>query len=253
MDYTAETSKTDHTTKLPFVLTHLMREHHTDDTKLSKATGIPISTISRMRNNRQANPTALTLRPIANYFGISLDELLGYAPLSQSNLLPIEDDRQFVATTLPLLKWEQAVPWVSQETAELKASLSQWLKTERDASQFSFALTVTSDTFGPAFRKGSILLFDPSIHPKDGDIVLLELPESNQLALKKIIIDGDDVFIQSLNPEIKETKKLHDGSLLLGVLFETRYVVKEPVTDPQTNRLSKPLLLHKLIPALKLR
>lgn len=235
---------------LSTVLPYLMHKFNVDDVALHKVTGIPASTIARMRNNTQANPTATTLHPIAHYFNVSIDELLGYTALKNPSLLPIEDNDAVIATTLPVLAWEQVFEWVSNESEALNAKLTQWLKTEHEVSSHSFSITVTSDSFGPGFRKGSLLLFDPQIVPKDGDLVLIQFQDSNQIALRKIIIDGEDIFIRSVNPEIKETKKLTNVSYLLGVLFETRYVTNT-AQSPLLQKKNNAFLFSKLIPVIK--
>ena len=73
------------TLKLNYILSKLMSNSSIDDTLLSKETGIPISTIKRMRLNEEANPTSTTLAPIASYFKITIDQLLGLSPIDQIN------------------------------------------------------------------------------------------------------------------------------------------------------------------------
>jgi len=235
---------------LATVLPYLMDQFNVDDAKLSKITNIPVSTIARMRTNRQANPTAATLRPIAHYFGVSIDELIGAKALSAPSILPIEDYQENTVVTLPVLSWEQVTEWVSDESNELNGQLKHWLKTEHNVSDHSFSICITSDSFSPLFRKNSLLLFDPLLVPKDGDLVLIQFHDSKQIALRKIIIDGDDIFISSVNPNIKETKRLTDTSFLLGVLFETRYITSNTQrTSPQ--KKNNAFLFTKLIPILK--
>lgn len=235
---------------LSTVLPRLMEQFNVDDAKLSKVTDVPASTIARMRKNTQANPTTSTLRPIAQYFGISIDELIGDKPLSNPATLQIEDDEENTIVTLPVLTWDQVDEWVSGVSTQLNGQLTQWLKTEHDVSDHSFSIPVTSDSFGSLFRKGSLLLFDPLLTPKDGDLVLIQFRDSKQVALRKIIIDGEDIFVSSVNPEIKETKRLTDASYLLGVLFETRYTINNTRAKVPKKR-NNAFLFAKLVPLLK--
>ena len=72
------------TLSLGDVLSLLMTECDIDDAKLSREVSIPASTISRMRLNPDANPTASTLRPIAKFFSVSISQLLGDEPLPEN-------------------------------------------------------------------------------------------------------------------------------------------------------------------------
>ena len=91
-------------------LASLMHKHHIDDAELSKATGIPASTISRMPLNSNANPTAASLRPIARFFNISISQLLGDEPLSKKDNF-LDEDMNAVPThkSMSLIEIEKEV------------------------------------------------------------------------------------------------------------------------------------------------
>lgn len=63
-----------------------MNECELDDVVLSKHTGVPYTTIARLRNSPNSNPTSSTLRPIAQFFDITIDQLLGDHPLPSDRL-----------------------------------------------------------------------------------------------------------------------------------------------------------------------
>ena len=58
-------------------LKRLMKRYAIEDTELSKETGVPAPTINRLKNNAQMNPTLRNLLPIAKYFKVSVEELVG--------------------------------------------------------------------------------------------------------------------------------------------------------------------------------
>ena len=69
------------THQLSQILKRLMTTHPINDLRLSQATGVPSTTIARLRASREANPTISSLRLIASFFGVSIGQLLGDEPL----------------------------------------------------------------------------------------------------------------------------------------------------------------------------
>ena len=58
-------------------LSILMKENGVSLSLLYRNTGIAIPTIKRLQNDPTTNPTIGTLLPIANFFGISITQLIG--------------------------------------------------------------------------------------------------------------------------------------------------------------------------------
>src|SRR3990167_10478670 len=65
-------------------LLRLMKNHDTNMTLIFKQTGVPITTIQRICKDPNANPTLASLIPIAEYFSITLAQLIGEQPLPQA-------------------------------------------------------------------------------------------------------------------------------------------------------------------------
>ena len=64
-----------------------MVEVHISADELARRTGIPASTIKKIRNNNSPNPTLNTLLPLAEYFAVSLGQLVGDEPLPESRTI----------------------------------------------------------------------------------------------------------------------------------------------------------------------
>lgn len=67
--------------KLADVLSHLMHIKGINSAELARLIGIGQPVIYRLMTGVTANPQVFTLKPIADYFHISIDQLLGYSPL----------------------------------------------------------------------------------------------------------------------------------------------------------------------------
>ncbi len=60
----------------------LMARSRLNSSELARLTGLPATTIKRIRNNEHSNPTISTLLPIAKQFSITLSELVACELLS---------------------------------------------------------------------------------------------------------------------------------------------------------------------------
>ncbi len=68
---------------LASILTILMSENNITSAELARKTGIGQPVIYRLMTGTTENPQILTLKPIADYFGVTLDHLLGTKPLGE--------------------------------------------------------------------------------------------------------------------------------------------------------------------------
>jgi len=72
---------------LATVLTHLMTANNLSASELARKTGITQPVIHRLMTGATVNPQILTLKPIADYFGVSIDQLLGYVTLENRGIV----------------------------------------------------------------------------------------------------------------------------------------------------------------------
>jgi SOS-response transcriptional repressor LexA len=223
------------TLSLGDVLSLLMTECDIDDAKLSREVGIPASTISRMRLNPVANPTASTLRPIAKFFFVSISQLLGDEPLPENRLPGTHNPTYFTSVRMPVIDWNQINEWVENKGQNLQWKLNNWISTEKTVGFGSFALLINTDSFGIAFRKGSTIIVDPERSPIDGDLILIKTNDGSGVLLKQFLTDGNDIYVRSVNPEMKGIKNLRENYKILGVVIETRFSLQES----QENSLHK--------------
>lgn len=226
------------------ILTGLMLECDIDDATLSRQTGIPASTISRMRLNPNANPTTTTLRPIAKFFDVSISQLIGDESISKDRLPGTHFPISFTLNRIPILEWNWVMEWIGNNISDFKDKLNNWISTEKEISDKSFALVIPTDSFGIAFRKGSLIISDPNIKPKDGDLALLTLEEDKNILLRQILKDGNDIYLRSINPEIKGTHLISEKHEFLGTIVETRFSLQD-----QTRTVLEPKSAVKLNPA----
>lgn len=217
------TSRGDNKHELKDILTSLMEECDIDDAQLARETGVPASTISRMRINSNANPTASSLRPISKFFSISISQLLGDEPLPKDRLPGTHNPTYYTSARMPVIEWDWIINWLETHCENFKEKLQTWISTEKDVGPNSFALVIPTDSFGLAFRKGSTIIVDPSHSPTDGDLILVKARNEENILLKQFLLDGSDKYMRSVNPEIKSVTPLTETHKIIGVIIETRF------------------------------
>lgn len=222
-----EIPNTENKHELKDILTSLMEECDIDDAQLARETGVPASTISRMRINSNANPTASTLRPISKFFSISISQLLGDEPLPKDRLPGTHNPTYYTSARMPVIEWDWIMSWIDTHGEDIKEKLRIWISTEKEVSENAFALIIPTDSFGFAFRKGSTIIIDPSQPPRDGDLILVKTKNEENILLKQFLLDGSEKYMRSVNPEIKSVTSLSEIHKIIGVVIETRFSFQE--------------------------
>ena len=210
--------------QLNVILKRLMVECDLDDVRLADETDVPFTTIARMRSNPKANPTAASLRPIAKYFGISISQLLGDEPLTSERLTKAILEKNVISTQVPIISWDKITAWTFHNKSEFKDILG-WVSVDLPVSVNSYAVKIEHSGFGVGFPRQAVLIVDPNIvSPQSGDIVLIKLSHNPTILLKEILFDGQ-VYLKSVNPELKDTIALSEPYQLCGTVVETKKVL----------------------------
>ena len=217
-------AKTGH--KLNQVLKRLMTECEIDDAKLAKETRVPLTTIARMRACQTANPTASSLRPLSQYFGISISQLLGDEPLPIDHAAGNKEAASTKVSRVPLISWKHARSWTSSKSLP-KHDIKGWITSDLPLSPMSYALTIENNAYGHIFRPNTVLIVDPSIPPTSTDFVVIQAGDEDNVILKEIIFDGEDIYLKSVNPELTRTLLLKEPYNYCGVVMESRYIHHE--------------------------
>jgi transcriptional regulator with XRE-family HTH domain len=191
----AERSKSD-------VIKYLMQKNYLTIENLSQELGLSVSTINRLLVSSNNDPRLSTLKPIAKFFNISLDELVGEKPLQlQSNDEGHSFDNKNILLQVPVLHWEQVT-----KAKEITASLNfenwnHWTVSIDNVSQLAFALIIGQSSLGTPFYNKTRIIVEPEKKSLDSDYVLAII--DNNPVLTKCIINGMEKIYQSLNLEQK--------------------------------------------------
>ncbi len=176
----------------------LMQKHELTIDTLAQELGLSVSTINRLLMASKSDPRLSTLKPLAKFFGISIDELVGERPL---NLKPGDDidgfDNKYTLVQVPVIHWEQV------KEAETKVPLlnfgiwNNWTVVADEVGKHSYAIVIKQSSLPAPFYFKTIIVIDPLRKPQDSDYVLV-LHEKNPI-LCKLILNGLEKYYQSLH------------------------------------------------------
>lgn len=184
---------------------------------LARKTNTPQPTMHRLVAGKSPNPHQDTLKPIANFFEITVEQLKGEEPLP-SNIFPSESSKNFSIIEIPLLDWEclSEINQLDEDVEKIAAA--------SDLSKKCFAIKMPDSSMEPQFPKGSVLIFDPDKTPADRGFILVKLAESQIHTFRQLLIDAEHQFLKPLNPDLNVFKMRlkTPEDVVLGTLVEAR-------------------------------
>lgn len=203
-------------------LAYLMEELGITLEQLSKHTGIPVSSIDRIRSDPQANPTLSTLIPLARYFEITLGQLVGLEPLSNDGLPAKYRIDTLKIDKIPLIKQKEILPHLSGE----KITITAFTYSEQLISENSFAIKIENDSMFPIFPRGIVAIFDPVKEFEDRDFVLARLNNNDIPIFKQICFGETEQYLISLDKNVQKILVTKDISII-AVAVETHLNIEE--------------------------
>lgn len=194
-------------------LNQLMHEAKVSMSQLHRNTGVPIPNIQRMRNDYSANPTISSLKPIADFFSISINQLIGDEPLPQHMPVGYRENQQHW-TSIPVISWEEATTWPTPSHEGSRRIVS----TDMDVSKQAYCLEVEEENW-TNLAPGTLLIVEPKISYKHRDFVVVCKKGDEQATLKQLLIDEG---VQYLKPLVVDYPMVIKGNKhkLLGVVVE---------------------------------
>lgn len=198
--------------KLSTNLNHLMEKARINSSELARKTGVPASTIKKIRKHANANPTLTTLLPIAQNFAISVSQLIG----DEMSLAGIINTP---ASHLPLLSWHEAAKW--PHNADEVINFTAILNSD---GRSRFALTIPDENW-EGFLAQALIIIDMQAVPLHRDYVLVA-HEQHTPVLRQYLIDDGHVY---LRPVVQgfQMSLLTQKHRIIGTVIEQRKHLKQ--------------------------
>ncbi len=197
--------------ELAKTLSKLMKDANIKDPELSRLTGVPVSTLLKLRTIEHTNPTVETLLPIANFFGLNIQQLLGLELIDRpkGSFLPQYRKLKLV----PILKIDEIIRWAQDKVSIEEGPTRQWAETSAEIASSGFALAVKDSLTSGRYPENALMIFDCSEKVKDKDIVVVQFDNQDYLAIRQIIFDSGDIYFKPFNPELDK------------IIFDTNYKI----------------------------
>lgn len=199
----------------------LMQENRLDDMSLSEATGVALTSLSRMKNDSSANPTIASLQPIADYFGLTISQLIGETSLNKAYTIKPRKNESMTIKQVPVIDWDSVDAFLAGELADF----GQWVPTSYALGDQVFALIVPSPNWGKLFVQGACVVFDKEATVKDNDYALIFSQTTKQYFVKQVIAEGSELYLKSLNTEINVTQPMKADESIQAKVAEVRVLL----------------------------
>lgn len=199
------------------ILSRLMFEAKLKTMDLSRITQIPQPTLHKIATGKSLNPRDATLKKIADYFSISVEQLKGKKPLPQNISVPLlklpdEDVGNIFLLTQDMLH-------SNTDLSALPSNIS--ISGNASFRSHCFAIKMPDISMEPLFPKESILIFNSNISPTERQYILVYLKAEKSIMFRQLLIDGNDRYLKALNPDFK-LRELHSNDIIKGTLVESR-------------------------------
>ena len=204
-------------------LKELLSEVHLSEAELARKTGIGQPVINRLVKGTTKNPNIDTLKPIANFFCVTIGQLIGGEPLPKNRIGGTHKAPKTTRITVPLLTWEEACNWQKLRSSYKATSFSF---AEVAVSEAAFALQVRDSSLEPKFSSGTIFIVDPKLTPRNRSFVIISFPKQPIASFKQYLIDGGNIYLKSVNPDFDLIKVGNSSIKVIGIVVEARVALE---------------------------
>ena len=135
--------------------------------EFSHRSGISQASIARIESDQQKNLKTETIRKLADSLGISLSQLI-----EDPSIIKEEPAPYVTPKMLPVIKWDKFKNLKFKRVSSLKDSAHSF-EPSLSGDQNAFFIIASAGLFSaPMVNEGDLLLIEPGIPYKDGDLVL---------------------------------------------------------------------------------
>lgn len=199
----------------------LMEHFKMSEADLCRGVSLPQTTINRLLTGQTCDPRISTLTILAQFFNVSLDQIIGKEKLVLNPSYP-----QTKGSTIPVIKWPHLQDWLSSQS-HFEDNFENFIKTEKVLSSGSFAVK-TPVACESVLGKDSLLImnrFHNSEAALEGQIMLIEL-SPGQYGLRQILQEGTTYYLKRLFLPFEISKA------------ESRNVFHASVVEARTDRFT---------------
>ncbi len=197
------------------ILNRLIAELGMSEAELARQIKIPLPTLNKITTGRVLDPKASTLIRIANYFNVTVDQLLGNAPLQTKNSCHLH--------YVPLIEWHEI------ENMQLEqldyTNHKNWISFENQYPikvKNIFALKVVGDAMSPCFDESTIVVIAQGSSVANKKCALIYLAEKKEFVLRQVFLDGKSMIAKPVNGIFNTMTVNEHDKVIGGVIHSIR-------------------------------
>ncbi|OGO91341.1 MAG: transcriptional regulator [Coxiella sp. RIFCSPHIGHO2_12_FULL_44_14] len=192
--------------------------------ELARRTGVAQPIIHRLSTGQNLNPKLATVKPISEYFMVTVSQLIGEEALPSDKSFYRVSSEHRGWNRVPLISWHDAVHWPNTQNQYQNAENALYISTDANVSKLAYGLKVRGCAMEPIFPEGTTIIVEPNRQPKDRDFVVVHFSADTESRLKQVIIDGSDYYLKSLNPDLNEVKvvRMQPQDRFLGIMAQAK-------------------------------
>lgn len=191
------------------------------ESALARAVNLPKATVHRVLSGDTPDPRAGTLLPIAQYFNITIEQLMGVAELPKD--FPIQSAKSLDMVEMPLIPIDSLRLWLNGDFDPTDFfNITSF--SEKSLDKNCFITQVISDEMAPLFPKKMYLIVKKQRALKKDDIVVVFYSDENSILVRKFAeLKGEKYLIPS-NPSY-EIISFDNKVDLIGIVIEGRIII----------------------------
>ncbi|MDP3268070.1 MAG: S24 family peptidase [Legionella sp.] len=201
-------------------LLFLTRKFNISEAELSRKANLPQATLNRLLKGTTDDPRASTLKTIADFFNITVDQLLSDQLLKEST---------FDTTRLPIYTMDQNQSILEKIQSNMSLEWSnllikkeeQSVEVEPSISDRCMAFEVKGDSMFPQFIEGIFVIIDTTVIAKHRDFVIYLLDKSKQIVLRQYIEEEDNHILKPINYAYKPIQ-IDEKDILIGTVIQAK-------------------------------
>lgn len=172
-------------------LNRLIKHKNISVGELARRTGAAPSTINRLMNSSDGNPTLESLLALAHFFDISVSQFIGEQPLDFDAIRHNTTVSAHYVTYIPSFTWDTLKNHQSSVS-----ETSRIIATQKSISKQGFAITLEASNL-THFNQRGLIIVEPTLEPHNGCYVV-----ANKLhafsSIKRYIIEDGIHYLQPL-------------------------------------------------------
>lgn len=188
---------------------------------LARATGKSSAAVTKWLRGENI-PKTEALKQIAKLLNVDDGWLLTGkgSPSKLDNNIDLSQKIPLEGRPIPVISWVAAGSLSSIETVLRDTEIDEWLPPNKDCGKSGYGLKVTGMSMSPFFLPDDRIYVNPEVQTFDlqtGDLVIIACYGETEATFKKLIIEGDNKYLQPLNPNWPDQIiKLSEDCRLVG-------------------------------------